>query len=636
MCGLTGFIDYSKALSEEHLVSMTDCLSYRGPDDSGTLVLENEVSRIGFGHRRLSIIDISSAGHQPMKYKRYHIVFNGEIYNYNEIRNQLIQLGHGFVGHSDTEMILHAFEEWNWECVHKFIGMFAFVIYDDMAGEVFMFRDRAGVKPLYYYATNNQVLFASEIKAFTKCPSFRKEIDHSSLKLYLQYGYFPAPYSIFKNTHKVIPGTFIKITLKDRSRVQQVYWSAIEQYNKPKLQISYQEAKAEVERLFISAFQYRMVADVPVGVFLSGGYDSTAVAAILQKHSASRLRTFTIGFHEHQFNEAVHARAIADILGTHHTGQYCTPKEALDIIPQLPEFFDEPFGDSSAIPTILVSRLAAKHVKVALSADAGDEIFAGYGRHRANIEFYRKLQKLPGMSKALLKGITGLALKMNVVRNIPFFHNSQTRFEKINNLLQGPENIAHYNKVLQQYFVGERADLVLTQSVENYPTFFDERPSSINDDLNEMLALDYRTFMVDDVLTKVDRATMSTSIEGREPLLDHRILEFVARLPSTFKDDGKVSKLLLKDIVHDYVPKHLVDRPKMGFGVPIEVWLKKDLKPLLQEYLDPARIKREGIFVERQITSLKDQYLSSEKLNLNINKLWFILMFQLWFERWMK
>ncbi len=636
MCGLSGFIDYNNTLSQDVLERMTTCLSYRGPDDSGALVLDNPHGRVGLGHRRLSIIDLSSAGHQPMKYKDYHIVFNGEIYNYNEIRNDLMQLGHSFTSHSDTEMILHAFEEWGHKCVHKFIGMFSFVIYDAVKQEVALFRDRPGVKPLYYYITNDLVLFASELKAFINCPLFRKEIDHSALKLYLQYGYIPAPYSIFKNTFKVVPGSFIKFNLKDRSHRQEIYWNALDQYNKPKLDISYAEAKAEVERLFISSFKYRMVADVPVGVFLSGGYDSTAVAAILQKHSSGRLRTFTIGFNEAKFNEAPYARTIADFLGTQHTEQYCTSKEALDIIPQLPEFFDEPFGDSSAIPTILVSRVAAKHVKVALSADAGDEIFAGYGRHRANVNFYRKLASMPTIGKTLLRAMTDVGIKAKLVRNLPLFHNSQTRFEKINSLLHGPQTIAHYNKILQQYFVDKRAGLMLNNSSEDYSTFFDERPSSINDDLNEMLALDYRTFMVDDVLTKVDRATMSTSIEGREPLLDHRILEFVARLPSSFKDNGSTSKLLLKDIVHDYVPKNLVDRPKMGFGVPIELWLKKDLKPLLHDYLDPGRIRQEGIFVEHEVSNIKDQYLKSDKLNLNINKLWFLLMFQLWFDKWMK
>jgi len=636
MCGLSGFIDYKNSISRDILVEMTNALGYRGPDDSGALIFESTNGRVGLGHRRLSIIDLSSAGHQPMAYKHYHIIFNGEIYNYDEIRNDLIQSGHLFTSHSDTEMILHAFEQWGYSCVHKFIGMFSFVIYDSEKQEVLLFRDRAGVKPLYYYRSNDLVLFASELKAFFSCPLFRKEIDFSALKLYLQYGYIPAPYSIFENTFKMLPGSFIKFALGNRSYHQEVYWSAIEQYNKPKLNVSYEEAKAEVERLFISSFQYRMVADVPVGVFLSGGYDSTAVAAVLQKHSSNRLKTFTIGFHEEKFNEAPHARAIADFLGTEHTEQYCTSKEALDIIPQLPEIFDEPFGDSSAIPTILVSRLASKHVKVALSADAGDEIFAGYGRHRANVDFYKKMMRMPTIGKALFKVATDFGINANLVSNIPLFHNSQTRFEKINSLLNGPQTIVHYNKILQQYFIDKHTDVLLKKPVKNYHTFFDEGTSSLNDELNEMLAIDYRTFMVDDVLTKVDRSTMSASIEGREPLLDQRILEYVARLPSSYKDNGVTSKRLLKDIVHDYVPKNLVDRPKMGFGVPIEMWLKKELKPLLEEYLDPSRIDKEGIFVSGGITKLKLQFLKSEKLNLNINKLWFVLMFQLWFERWMK
>jgi len=638
MCGITGFIDYSARVSAHVLTDMTDALGHRGPDDTGAEIFHTPYAHVALGHRRLSIIDLSPAGHQPMQFEHLRIIFNGEIYNFNEIRQELISLGHTFKSTSDTEMILHAYLQWGEDCVTRFIGMFAMVLLDTRANEVLLFRDRAGVKPLYYYVDNDVVLFASELKTFHKHPLFKKEINLSALKLYLNYGYVPAPHTIFTNAHKVPPGARLRIQLSNRSIDEKIYWNAIDQYNKPKLNISYEDAKEELRRLFISAFQYRMVADVPVGVFLSGGYDSSAVAGILQKHSPQRLKTFTIGFHEKGFDEAVYARTVANQLGTDHVEHYCSVQEALDIIPSLPFFFDEPFGDSSAIPTILVSRLAVKDVKVALSADAGDEIFAGYGRYRTELATFQKFQRMPGIARATLRGISDLGIKTNVSKWLSRVYNLQTRLEKVNTLLSGPQTIVHYNNILQQYFTEIHASrLLVADHVPALSTYFDEAPlASMNDDMSMMLATDYRTFMLDDILTKVDRATMSVSLEGREPLLDHRILEFAARLPITYKDNGVTAKRILKDIVHDYVPKELVDRPKMGFGVPVEIWLKEGLKPLLNQYLDPELIRRQGLFSVAEVQHLKMQYLNSDKLNANINKLWFVLMFQMWYEKWMK
>jgi len=637
MCGITGFIDYSNRVSVDALTAMTNAFSHRGPDDSGNEVFTTPYGRVGLGHRRLSILDLSPAGHQPMRFEHLHIIFNGEIYNFNAIRDELIALGHTFKSHSDTEMILHAYQQWGEGCVDRFIGMFAFVLLDTDANEVLLFRDRAGVKPLYYYVDGDTVLFASELKTFHKHPSFRKEINLGALKLYLNYGYVPSPHCIFKNAFKVPPGARLKINLKERTVQERIYWNAIDQYNKPKLAISYEDAKEELRGLFVSAFQYRMVADVPVGIFLSGGYDSSAVAGILQKHSSQKLKTFTIGFHEKGFDEAVHARTVAQHLGTDHTEHYCSVDEALNIIPTLPFFFDEPFGDSSAIPTMLVSKLARKDVTVALSADAGDEVFAGYGRYRTNLALYGKFQSIPAPGRAVLRGLSAAGVKTRISKLLPGVYNLETRLEKIYALLSGAQTMVHYNKILQQYFTELHVGRLLRQAnPASLPTYFDEAPvASLNDDMSMMLATDYRTFMLDDILTKVDRATMSVSLEGREPLLDHRILEFAARLPTSFKDDGIAPKRILKDIVHDYVPKALVDRPKMGFGVPVELWLKEGLKPLMEQYLDPDLIKRQGLFEVSEVQHLKAQYLNSDTLNVNINKLWFILMFQMWYEKWM-
>lgn len=637
MCGITGFIDYSTSTPADVLTLMTNAFSHRGPDDSGSEVFNTPFAQVGLGHRRLSILDLSPAGHQPMRYKNTYIIFNGEIYNFHLIRNELIGLGHTFNSTSDTEMILHAYQEWGEDCVHRFIGMFAIVLFDSDKNEVLLLRDRAGVKPLYYYVAGNVVLFASELKTFHKHPSFHKAIDPSALRLYLNYGYVPSPHSIFKNTFKVPPGSRIRIDLKTRALDHHTYWNVIDQYNKPKLDIPYAEAKEELHRLFISAFQYRMVADVPVGVFLSGGYDSTAVTAILQKQSSQKLKTFTIGFREKGFDEAVHAKAVASHLGTSHTEHYCSVEEALEIIPKLPFYFDEPFGDSSAIPTILVSKLAVKEVTVALSADAGDEIFAGYGRYRTNLALFNKFQSIPGVGRGVMRAASALGARTNIGKYLPGIYNLQTRVEKIHALLDGPQTMVHYNQILQQYFTDVHVGRLLQTKTSRKPTYFEEAPSALlNDDMNMMLATDYRTFMLDDILTKVDRATMSVSLEGREPLLDHRIVEFAARLPTTYKDDGISPKRILKDIVHDYVPRELVDRPKMGFGVPVEIWLKEGLKPLLNHYLDADLVRRQGLFDVAEVQSLKEQYLNSDQLSININKLWFILMFQMWYEEWMK
>lgn len=379
MCGIAGFVDFNARNSKEHLISMTDALMHRGPDASGYYFEQKPQFSIGLGHRRLSIIDLSPAGNQPMQFSngRYWIIFNGEIYNFAEIKEKLVRLGHHFDTQSDTEVILHAYQEWGMEALEHFIGMFAFVLYDTHLETLICCRDRAGVKPFFYFWKDGVFLFGSELKAFIPNPFFKKEIEINAVGSFMQFGYIPAPHCIFKNCFKLLPAHYLQLNLKTREIETTKYWNVYDFYNRKKLKISVGDAVTETEKVLEKAFNYRMVADVPVGVFLSGGYDSTCLVALLQKNHSKKLKTYTIGFEDEKLNEAKYAREIANLFNTDHHEYYCTEKDALNVIPDLPYFFDEPFADNSAIPTILVSKMARQSVTVALSADAGDEIFGG-------------------------------------------------------------------------------------------------------------------------------------------------------------------------------------------------------------------------------------------------------------------
>lgn len=390
MCGIAGFVDFESSSNEDVLNKMTLSLQHRGPDGQGIYFKETAAAQIGLGHRRLSIIDLSECGSQPMHYNGLHIIFNGEVYNFAEIRLELEKKGHQFTGHSDTEIILHAYQEWGIDTIQQWKGMFAVVIYDENKNELIAIRDRAGVKPFYYYWQDGLFLFASELKAFAQHPNFKKEIDPSAVASFLQYGYVSFPHCIYKNTFKLPAAQVLKLDLNTQQLSTIRYWNVYDYYNKPKMDMGFDEAMKETETILQKAFNYRMVADVPVGVFLSGGFDSSCVTALLQKDSTEKIKTFTIGATDESLDEAPYAKQIAEHLGTEHTEYYCTPKEALDIIPELPYYYDEPFADSSAIPTILVSRLAREKVTVALSADAGDEIFAGYNRYDYLLTYGKK------------------------------------------------------------------------------------------------------------------------------------------------------------------------------------------------------------------------------------------------------
>lgn len=633
MCGITGFIDFNNTSSFAFLKNCTDAIGHRGPDGSGYEFLQEETCQVGLGHRRLSVIDLSNAASQPMWYKNFCIIFNGEIYNFAEIKKNLESLGHTFISHSDTEVILHAWEQWKTNMIHRFIGMFVFVIYDRQSEELYCFRDRPGVKPFYYFWSDQFFLFGSELKAIMKHPLFKKEINLNAAAAFLQLGYVPAPYCIFNNSHKLKPGHFLKFELKTKKFYLQQYWNVYDYYNQPPLEITYEDALAETEKLLLNAFQYRMVSDVPVGVFLSGGYDSSCVTALLQKNNSEKIKTFTIGVEHAGINEAPFAKEIAKRLGTHHTEHYCTEKEALEIVPALPYYYDEPFADSSAIPTTLVSKIAKQKVTVALSADGGDEIFAGYNRYDYVAKYGKLLKNIPS---PLRKSVAEL---MNYIpaKNIPVFNKKylfQSRYQKIISLLKNP---SEKNIMLQ---------LTKVMEDEEVSKLFKKNISFLNTELNNrelreenysslafMMAIDYQTYLPDDILQKVDRATMSVSLEGREPFLDHRIIEWAAKLPMNYKYNKGSKKHIIKEIVHKYLPKEVMDRPKTGFGIPIAEWLSTDLKTFVEQFLSKDFILKQQIFDYTSIEKIKNSFYNGK--TERAETIWYLLMFQMWYDKWM-
>lgn len=630
MCGIAGFCDFSKKSDKEILIIMTDVLRHRGPDDSGYSFYENSQANIGLGHRRLSILDLSAHGHQPMSYENLEIVFNGEVYNFSEISKELETRGYIFESHSDTEVILKAYHCWGIKSVDKFIGMFAIVIYDKENEKLILIRDRAGVKPLNYYFKNGLFMFSSELKSFHEHPKFEKEINIDALALYFKYSYILEPYTIFKDTYKLPAGHYAELNIKNKEFNIYKYWDVCDSYNKPKLNISFEEAKQETEKLLKSAFEYRMVSDVPVGMFLSGGYDSSSVAAILQKDRTEKLKTFSIGFHEEKYNEAHYAKKVAEYIGTDHTEYYCTQKDARELLPLMCEIWDEPFGDSSNIPTTLVSQLARKYVKVSLSADGGDEIFGGYDKYTLTLKYQKIFSKVP-FSNMIASIMESIDPKYLVGLNKTY--NFVNRYEKLKTLLNAKDEIEMMSGVLY-YFNPPEVNKLLGKT-NNIKTSFDDKIylNSHNNAVDKMMAIDYKTYQIDDILVKVDRATMSVSLEGREPFLDHRIIEFVSQLPSNFKIKNGNKKYILKSIVHDYIPKELMNRPKMGFGIPLNEWFGDELKKYIFEYLDNEKLAKIGILNVLEVERLKKQWL--ENSGFVANKVWLILTFMMWYERWM-
>jgi asparagine synthase (glutamine-hydrolysing) len=498
--------------------------------------------------------------------------------------------------------------------------------------EMVCIRDRAGVKPFYYYYHDGLFLFGSELKSLIAHPLFKKEINVDAVGSFLQYGYVSSPHCIYDHTFKLPAGHILRLDLSSNTIEVKQYWNVYDYYNQPKLAIDWTETFQETERILSQSFAYRMVADVPVGVFLSGGYDSSCVAALLQKSNTEKIKTFTIGTPDKNLDEAPFAKQIAQHLGTDHTEYYCTPEEALSIIPEIPYYYDEPFADSSAIPTMLVSRMARQKVTVALSADAGDEIFAGYNRYDYLLKHGKKLRAVPGIMRKAVAEV------MEVVssENIPYFnkqYNFHSRYQKLRNLLRDPSPFQIMKSLSQVFSRDEIADLFVECTGE-LPTAHnsEELEADFYDPLSFMLAIDYQTYMVDDILQKVDRATMSVSLEGREPFLDQSIIEWVAKLPNEYKYRNGIKKYLLKEIVYKYIPKEMMERRKMGFGIPVEKWLQNELKDLVKEYLSDQSLATHGLFKKEYIHNLTRSFFNG-RTDLHL-KIWYLLMFQMWYQKW--
>ncbi|HVI47679.1 MAG TPA: asparagine synthase (glutamine-hydrolyzing) [Chitinophaga sp.] len=631
MCGIAGFIDFTRKSDTGILKRMTDVMAHRGPNDAGYEVIDHPGAAVGLGQRRLSILDLSASGHQPMHYGNYSIIFNGEIYNFKEIRSELEKLGHSFFSGSDTEVLLKGYAQWQEKILDKCIGMFAIAIYNKESGEVTLIRDRAGVKPLYYYWHEGTLLFASELKGICEHPAFKKEIDERSLSLFLQYSYIPAPYTIYKHTHKLTPGHLLKINIQRSSVEEKEYWNVMSAYRQPLTKLSELEVINYTEELMHSAYNYRMVADVPVGVFLSGGYDSASVAALLQADTSYRIKTFTIGYKEQQWDESREAKKIARHLGTEHYEWIVGASDAKDVLELLPEIYDEPFADNSTVPTTLVSRFAAKEVKVVLSADGGDELFAGYNKFNQSLRYTSRIPR--GIQRTLSAAMSAVAPE-----NIPYFnkqYNFASRYEKMK-LIWASGKSQHALKYISQYLTEKEVDYYTASPAAGYRTNFDMNGEldDMNDPLNRLLAVDYKTFLVDNNLVKVDRATMSVSIEGREPMLDHRLVEFLAQVPASLKTKDGINKYILKTIVHKYIPRTLMERPKRPFIAPLQEWFRDELKEQMQYYLGPERLAKTGLFNVPHVTELLNNYLSGGKVSHQ--KLWNMLVFQLWYSRWIE
>ena len=613
MCGLLGIVDYKKSINASLFNEMLNSLKHRGPDDEGVEVFSLDSCSIFLGHRRLSIIDISSNGHQPMLYEHLAIIYNGEVYNFKDIRQDLISEGYSFDSNSDTEVILKSYHFWGIDCVERFRGMFAFAIYDSEQQEIIIFRDRAGVKPLYYSQTDNALIFSSELRPLLNYPDFNKEIDFEAVSSYLQFGYIHAPKTIFKAVQKLLPGYYLKYNIESKILVKECYWNINDFYEN---QVAREDIVEELEATIIEAFNLRMIADVPVGVFLSGGIDSSLVAAIVQKYSKIPINTFTIGFEDKKYDESNYAKEIAKYLGTNHTELICNKEDALAIITKLPKIFDEPFADSSAIPTVLVSELAKKQVSVVLSGDGGDELFCGYPSYVLMEKRFKLLSKIP-FRKTLRK--------ISNIFPVPIF--IQNKFNgKLYNKVVKFKNMLDHDDIVNTFKVANSVfskDEIKGLIREGY--FFSKDIPATTSNLEKMMISDFKGYLPDDLMVKIDRSTMSASLEGREPLLDHKIIEFAASLQVSYKKN----KEILKSILGHYIPEELFLRKKQGFGIPINDWLREDLKYLVDQYLGEELIKKYNVFDYGYISELLEAFYAKKN---DDNKVWVLLMFQMWFS----
>lgn len=649
MCGIAGFINYSPAereLTTQILAEMTGSLAHRGPDDAGTWI--DDEARVCFGHRRLSIIDLSPAGAQPMHSVsgRYTIVFNGEIYGFKALRDELEERGALFRGHSDTEVLLEAVEAYGFqEALTRLNGMFAFALYDRAARQVLFARDRIGKKPLYIGLAGETLAFGSELKALRKHPAFSSPVlDRGAATLFARHNYIPSPYTIYRDVIKVPPGCWLAVSIDEspasasalRERFQR-YWDVfkVAEAGCANPIIGDAEAMELLEEALKTAVRERMVSDVPVGALLSGGIDSSLVVSMMQEASSSNVRTYTVRFNEGSHNEADAAAAIAAHLGTDHSEILAKPSAVFDLIDDLPETYDEPFADPSQIPTMLVSRLVRRDVTVALSGDGGDETFGGYNRYRQMMTFDSLARKVPGfvnkavdLAPAWVVGgaltLGGPAIPSSLREEI-----STDRVKKLAELMQVRDFDERYLTFLSEWPQPEK---VISGGYEPETAMTCARSLAGLRDLDRMMIRDTAAYLPDDVLVKVDRASMSVGLEMRAPLLDYRVIELAWQSPRRLCIENGNGKIALRRMLKGRVPDELMDRPKRGFGIPINDWLRGPLEEWASESLSRTRLQRDGIFNPDPIGKCWKEHRSGRR-NWG-PRLWNILMFNAWVERW--
>ena len=627
MCGICGYVS-KKNITLEQLKAMNDTMYHRGPDDSGEEIYEmRDDWQVGFAQRRLSILDLSALGHQPMHSsdKRVSVVYNGEIYNYQELREELAD--YPFRSNCDTEVIIAAYLKWGIRCVGRFNGMFAIAIFDRKTQDVYLVRDRIGKKPLYYWFEDGNLVFASELKPIMKCPEFTGEIEQRVLSRYLFHQYINAPESIYRNVYKVEAGSVLRFSHGEIKTWK--YWNVRKVYHEAQGNRieNYQEAKEQLKTLLKRSVKARMIADVPLGAFLSGGYDSSLVTAIAQECSDSPVKTFSIGFHEEKYNEAKYAKAVAEYLGTDHTELYIDEQDMFDLVESIPKYYDEPFADSSEIATMMVSKLAREHVTVALSGDGGDEFFCGYNIYE-NVLQAQRLDQLGAMVHGVCRMPVLKQLRME--DKLPF---------KVRVIAGNREKESKTQFGADNYLVMAKAMVKApAEGEETLPIhYLIESKYHVKDWQIRRMLLDMDTYLPGDILCKVDRASMKYSLEARCPILDKDVMELSYRIPHAFKYTHGDKKHILKEIAYDYIPKELLDRPKVGFGVPLDKWLRGPLREQLLDYSSYDYLKRQNVFEADYVSDMIGRYIETgdagPATGANYSKLtWSFFVFQQWYQ----
>jgi asparagine synthase (glutamine-hydrolysing) len=641
MCGIVGVLDHRSRDLKSVIEPMVQSLHHRGPDASGIWL--DQQCGLALGHARLSILDLSPNGHQPMLSEdgRYVVTYNGEIYNFAELRHDLEQTGYRFRGHSDTEVLLAAISQWGVEpAVSRCNGMFAFALWDRITRTLYLGRDRLGEKPLYYGRSGKTFFFASELKALKAYPSFKADISRNVVALFMRHMYISSPYSIYQGIFKLPPGTILTLDFRDTERTARPvpYWTVkdiAERGAAQETKLSEEEAIDHLDQLLRDAVRLRMVADVPLGACLSGGIDSSTVVALMQTQSTRPIKTFSIGFNERSYDEAIHAKMVARHLGTEHTELYVSPEQAMAVIPLLPTMYDEPFADSSQIPTFLVSQLARRHVTVSLSGDGGDELFGGYNRYLYARSIWEGIGWMPtGFRRFLANGINltvpliGDAVLRCMGAVIPTQQNTVDKLQKLARILKMADQDSIYRSLLSHW---KEPSTVVSGGIEPMTLLTDRTQwANLSDFTKRMMYLDTITYLPDDVLVKLDRASMAVSLEARLPLLDHRIVEFAWQVPISMKIRRSQGKWLLRQVLQRYVPHQLFDRPKMGFGIPMDSWLRGPLRDWAEDLLDERRLDKEGVFHAKPIREKWAEHLSGKRDWSYL--LWDVLMFQGWWS----